>query len=764
MKIALALICKDTQEEANYLDQCLKYASPHVAGIFITQTGEGKYIPQVAKKYRATVSDFKWINDFAAARNFNFAQVPKDYDYILWCDADDVFRGLENVNNVLKKNPKDAYAMWYLYAFDEDKQPIVSHKKVQIVKNDGTFQWVGRIHEDLQANREVSMFFIEGIDRLHMTTTERVVENSLRNLEIAKLEFKQKKTDPRSNWNLANAYSGAGQSAKALTEFKKFMKRSLSEDEKYIALLRMGGIYKDLGKRDECVETMLKAVGLKHQWPDAYLQLGRFYFEWNDMDKAEEYTLAGIVKQPSLHSMIVFNPRDYDYNPMQLLAKIYFNKSRPDLALVPLKKCLEIAPHNKRLQDMVSMMEKEKNYMIKALEAVKKITDETPKEEAIRIINAVPKDVENHPFVCSLRNRYVVRETTSGKDVAIFCGVTTFEWNPILFKQKGFGGSEEAVIHLSRFLASKGLNVTVYNNCGIEPLDIDGVKWMPYWRFNSRDAWDYLILWRSPKLCDYDLNAKNIFIDLHDVVNDGEFTKERLKKITKVFVKSEFHASLFPSIPREKIRVIPNGINTKEFSPAKKEKLIINTSSPDRSLSAFIKICREVKKAVPDVVIKWAYGWDLFAGAHQGNPPALKWMEQMNKELAEVGIEPLGKIPQTEIAKLYEKAKVFLYPTEFAEIDCISVKKAQLAGAYPVVSDFAALKETAQHGSIIHSKKTKDNWTEPYQFDFSMQTDHDKFVKETINAVNSEVDTKPMREWAKKLDWANIGQKWYNEF
>ena len=30
------------------------------------------------------ISTFEWVNDFAKARNFNFGQVTKDYDYILF--------------------------------------------------------------------------------------------------------------------------------------------------------------------------------------------------------------------------------------------------------------------------------------------------------------------------------------------------------------------------------------------------------------------------------------------------------------------------------------------------------------------------------------------------------------------------------------------------------------------------------------------------------------------------------------------------------
>jgi hypothetical protein len=73
--LALALIVKGTDEEAKALSKCLSYTAPYVDGIFITIThkpGEerNKKVEEVCNLYKATISDFEWINDFSAARNF----------------------------------------------------------------------------------------------------------------------------------------------------------------------------------------------------------------------------------------------------------------------------------------------------------------------------------------------------------------------------------------------------------------------------------------------------------------------------------------------------------------------------------------------------------------------------------------------------------------------------------------------------------------------------------------------------------------------
>ena len=161
--IALALIVKGSDKEAESLNTCLQNVSPYVDGIFITITQKNEKVEGVAKNYNAIISHFEWCNDFSKARNYNFSQVPIEYDYILWCDADDAFRGLENLTGVIKQHPADAYSMNYLYAFDEWNNPIVVHPKTQIVKNDGCVKWEGSLHEDFSPTRELKTYFIKDI-------------------------------------------------------------------------------------------------------------------------------------------------------------------------------------------------------------------------------------------------------------------------------------------------------------------------------------------------------------------------------------------------------------------------------------------------------------------------------------------------------------------------------------------------------------------------------------------------------------------------
>lgn len=778
-KIALALIVKGTNEEAKLLNRCLESVAPYVDGIYITRTQPNTAVGNVAKQYNAHLSDYEWDKDFAKARNFNFSQVPKEYDWIMYCDADDIWRGLEKLKPTIEENKYvDGFGFWYLYDWDEEKNPVVVHRKTCIIKNDGCAKWVGAIHEDLIPQRAMEVHLVEGIDRLHVSTETRAKENMQRNLEIAKVEIKIKSNDPVAHWNLANSQFGTSDFEGARRTFEDFIDASQAPEEVYLARIRLANVFKSLGKREECIKQLQSAIGLFPSLPDAYLQLAYYYFDFDNMDKAEEMCLQGMVKKPQIMKMVVYNPRDYDYTPMVLLAKIYQSKYRPDWVLTLVNGCLKIYPHDKGLLAWKQQAEGEKKILAKALKELQKLKKITDPVKLKKALDKLPDDLKSEPYIVSLRNEHFVKKESTGRDLVIYCGNTMHQWNPELFKTQGFGGSEEAVIHMSRELAKLGWNVTVYNNCGhksvvelIYGYATGVVTYKPFWEFNYRDKQDVVILWRWAKPLDAEINAPKIFLELHDVIPEGELTTKRLQKVTKIFVKSNFHRSLFPNVPDNKFVIIPNGLEIYPDPTIKKDPyLIINTSSPDRSMDVLPKLFKEVKKRIPQAKLQWAYGWEGFVNTYQNDAKKMAWMEQTKKEIKEAGIEDLGRITQEEVGKLYQKASILAYPTEFAEIDCISVKKAQAAGAIPVTTDFGALDESVQFGLKIKSGKTKDNWNRPYQFHFGLEDEkaQEIWIESAVRVLSSNwglASDVPalMKKWAEQFQWPKIAEHWNKE-
>jgi tetratricopeptide (TPR) repeat protein len=767
MKIALAMIVKPTDAEALVLDRCLCSVMGAVDAMYITQAGtkKNKKVTEVIEAHGGHESFFRWTDNFSEARNYNFSQVPKEYDYIFWLDADDIVRGADKLKETVKQNQLiDVFSLWYLYAFDEWRNPIVVHHKSRVIRNDGCVQWVGEVHEDFKENRKVTIKHIDGVEVLHLTNDDRIEDSKKRNVQIAKKQKEAHPDDPRSLWNTGNAFKAQGKHEKALKEFEKFLELSLSDDEKYIVRIRRAESLYILDKKKDAIEELRYAVGLKPDYPDAYILLGQYYYDTQDYQNAISVLKQGLVLEPPIYKIIVYNPRDYDYTPLKWLGYSYVAVEQPILALECFKAMLEITPRDEQLKNIVNLMEQKAEQQEEMLELYAKIK-EMDLISMKQALDDLPYEFKAHPMFCNLRNVNFPKTTSSGKEVAIMCAYTESEWTPETAVTKGVGGSEEAVIHLSKRLAKRGYEVTVYNNCGHTEQEFDGVKYKPFWEFNYRDKMDTLILWRHPKLLDYDINAEKILLDLHDVISPGELNEKRVKKIDKIFVKSKFHQSLFPDVPKEKFVVVPNGLVVSDFDKQVERDpyLLVNTSSPDRSLSTLLRLFRKVKKEVPEAKLEWAYGWGVYEVVHRDNPLAMKMKDDLEKQMEEMdGVTNLGRISHGDVAEMYMRGNIFAYPTEFAEIDCISARKAQLAGCFPVTTDFSALNETVQHGVKLHSKKTKDNWCQPYQFDFAMNDKamEKKWVEAVVKEMKNPTPRDEMMDWAKQFDWDKITDVW----
>jgi len=780
MKLALAMIVKGVEAEAPMLARCLHYASGAVDEIYITCTHKkGEQVSQkvydVCNKFKAHTSTFEWINDFAAARNFNFSQVPKDIDYIFWLDADDVLKDSDknvglgsNLKETIFSPPDvDAFSMFYLYAFDEHNNATVVHQKTRVVKNDGCCTWKGLgLHEELAANRQLNQFAIKGIEVVHLSNEERLADSRQRNYEIASAWTAKAPHDPTTYFNLANASFGIGKYEDSLQAFDKFLSLSNSDDEKYIARLRRADVLQAKGEIQKALDEARYAIGMKPEYPDAYHAAGKLFYLAGQYEKAKDMFLNGLGRPAPYYQIIVYNPREYDYQPLMNLAKTYYALNLPQLALPALEAAVKIVPADTALKKVIRTLKKESAEGEEIVKLCGKLVKIQDKEKLRKQLDKVPEKFKFHPAIINIRNVNFPKTTSTGKDLVMFCGYTAEEWTPETIAKKGSGGSEEAAITMAQGLADRGWNVTVYNNCGTEETTHGGVIYKPYMSWNYRDKQDVTILWRQTKPLDWDINSTKVYVDMHDVIPAGEFTEARLKKVDKIFFKSAYHRNLYPAVPEEKTLVIPNGIHPEKF-PADNvidEKLVINTSSPVRALSALIDIMKMVRKEVPDAKMQWAYGWTTTDSGLAGSPLYPEWKTNILKGMEEAGIEDLGRLNHEDVAKLYSKAAMYVYPTGFPEIDCISITKALAAGAFPVTTDYGAIKEKAGHGGdFIHYEDSLEKFG---QIDYAIESQEVKelFAQKIIEHLKKPIDAdtrKSMRQFAlENYSWQSIIDKW----
>lgn len=180
------------RNEEAVLDDCLNSAKDIADEIIIVDTGSTDKTKEIARKYTDKIYDFKWIDDFAAARNFSLSKA--SMDYIFWLDADDVVPPESRDKIIaLKKNPffyADMGIFTYNYSFDENGNVTMSQLVERLLKRECGFKWIGRVHEYIPQQEKTNTVFRSDIQIDHRCDEDSSDSNerNIRILETMMLE------------------------------------------------------------------------------------------------------------------------------------------------------------------------------------------------------------------------------------------------------------------------------------------------------------------------------------------------------------------------------------------------------------------------------------------------------------------------------------------------------------------------------------------------------------------------------------------------
>lgn len=581
VKIAAALIVKDDTEEKT-LKRCLDSVAPHVDKIFITGTKQPqKRIKKLLGKYDSVYSFFPWVNDFSAARNFNFKQVPDEYQWIIWLDADDVLVGGENLHEAAKMgndmNVKAIFAR-YLYSVELDKNGrikniLIEHLRERLVRNDGTFKWIAPIHETLieqvpSGKTDVSNFYV-----VHLAQDE-TRENSLwRNIEILEDAVIKDASDPRPLFYLAKAYFDTrepkvlyegldnGCDSFAMELMKDYLRKSGWPEERAQCLEYMAMVHRERKEFKKAHQALLEAENEWPEWMSIYIQQALTYVMEGKWDRALHYIkVAGSIDLPK--TTLVIQPKDYKATILEALFHIYLNTGKLEECEKVVEGLVGLLPSNMNMQRLSDIKDvRHRNDLAHWVVKLAHHLKQTGQGQQLKaIINAIPQEIANEPALINLRNEYLTPRTWEDNEVMIYCGPGFEKWS---WKNtaKGVGGSEEAVIYLSKELAKLGWKVTVYGDPQEDEGINEGVNWLPYFMVNWNDNFNILVSWRQIGLFDIPVKAKKTYLWNHDLQNQLEYTDERVKKIDKVMFLSRFHRTNVPKLPEDKVMYTANGIN-----------------------------------------------------------------------------------------------------------------------------------------------------------------------------------------------------------
>ena len=345
-------------------------------------------------------------------------------------------------------------------------------------------------------------------------------------------------------------------------------------------------------------------------------------------------------------------------------------------------------------------------------------------------------------------------KTWPEKSVVYYCGHTAEKWSPKNL-EKGLGGSELAVITLTKYWVRNGYNVTVYCNCnGVG--NYEGVEYKEYKDFNFMDNFDILILWRELNTpTEIKFKARKVYVDLHDIMYPKQITPKFVNNITAVCVKSKYHATfLGTNISEEKIRVISNGGTLEKpenVFACKDPNYLIYASSYDRGIEGMLKWGWPIiKRKCPNAYLKIFYGWEMFDLLNLKSEKNLSFKERVCNLMKQDGVMECGRMPHDKLLKEKEKASVHYYVGGWPEIDCITIRESASLGTIPVVADYQVFKEKDYCVKVGEDPLTEDT--------------HVKAAEKVVEVMENLEKYRSLIQPPESETWENVAKKWIELF
>ncbi|CDE49192.1 putative tetratricopeptide repeat containing protein [Firmicutes bacterium CAG:460] len=283
--------------------------------------------------------------------------IPDDYDICISLDLDEVMiDGWKK--EILKIWKSDTDRIRYVYNwYIEGDVPKVSFYADKIHKRTGC-KWVNPVHEVLQFDHEEKQIFTDNIIVNHYPDREKSRANYLPLLELS---VRENPLNDRNMHYLGREYMYYGRWNDAIDTLIKHLRLETAtwKDERCASMRFISRCYKNLGRYDEALMWLLKAIDEAPYLRDPYTELALLYYTLEDYKNVCKYGLLAldIKNNPKTYMNEVFS---YDETLNDLLSIAYFHLSDYDNAIINAKKALEINPNNERIKNNLEIFENTK--------------------------------------------------------------------------------------------------------------------------------------------------------------------------------------------------------------------------------------------------------------------------------------------------------------------------------------------------------------------------------------------------------------------
>ncbi len=321
-------LCMIARNEEKYLEQCLNSVKDVADEIIIVDTGSTDRTKEIARKFGAKIFDFKWADDFSAARNESLKHSSKDWVLVL--DADEVIEkeDLEKIKIEINKCEGNIAGFSfeqrsYIGNFFEgavknnsDFEPVkkypffISHFLVRLFRNRLGLHFRHRVHELVEdsINEKGLKYKKMDVALHHFGSVKGGLANEKAE-QYSKLILKQLEDDPESpryNYQAARMCLGKNDFSGALKYFEKTAKL----DQSYkLVFSEIAKIYLQMNDKNRAIEYFKKSMKQNPGNPSPANNLAVVYISVGKFEEAKKI-LEEQLKKHSDNRALNYNYRE----------------------------------------------------------------------------------------------------------------------------------------------------------------------------------------------------------------------------------------------------------------------------------------------------------------------------------------------------------------------------------------------------------------------------------------------------------------------
>lgn len=713
-------LCTIAKNEAKNVKQLYDSVSGTFDEWCFTDTGSTDETVEIAKSLGAKVSHFEWVNDFSAARNFNFSQAKTDYVY--WLDLDDVLVDVASFNRFRDDimHLADYWVARYQYTSDADGKSLCSFARERVFKTNRQMSWKYPIHEGIvpvSPMGKVQAQYIPSWYVKHMRTDEDLKKDRSRNLTIFEGLKAKRPLDAREQYYYGKELFEANKPVEACgVLLKAIAEPSLEFHDRLLGIQYTCYAYMQCNQFERVIEIAHQGLMLAPGRAEFHVLMGDAYIKLNQLQNALPcFSAAKACKIgiPQGYSDAIFHHEDaYTAYPRNQMARLYANLGDPDSALKEVNEAIEKFNH--------------------------------PESEVIKSelgkITSMASSVE-YAKPC--------------QDIVITCSPQgAYEWDDDIAKVKAMGGSETAAIEMSKWLHKlSGRPVKIFNMRG-SPKTCAGVEYYPSQMVSEYMAKNkpYLhIAWRH----NIKITNAPTFIWCHDLMTPGV---ENTATYEKMLCLTPFHgryAQSMQGVPAEKIHVTRNGLKPELFSGEKMEKdpnMFVFSSSPDRGLDRTMRVLDKVREKHSDIKLHVFYGIEHLEKYGLGDMQRM--LRRMMDERKDWVIYH-GATQQDELIRHFKKAAYCVQPSDWIETSMISAMERLSCGIYQIMRKVGGVVDTLAEAERSGMAKLVDS-------ECITESEYDVYVQETLKAIEEKAYERVSVN-AADYSWEAIAREWLTD-